>query len=109
MKRVSLVAAAAALLAGVPAAAQSPPPPTSHPPVLCLLGSSYHVAVERGSMSCIRARRVMRRYLRADRSPRGWKCRHARGREDFHAQCRRRTGSPRTLLRTYPLMDGGSA
>lgn len=87
----------AVLALSAPAEATTAPPS----PQRCGTSPAITIRVARGAVSCARAIRVMRLYHDSG-SPQGWKCREARGAEQWQAQCRRIVGrAPRGLIYEY--------
>jgi hypothetical protein len=60
-------------------------------------GASYGVRVERGRPGCLRARAVLRAFIRSGTPPAGWTCFRGHGSVPFAAACAR----GRAIVRAY--------
>ena len=82
-----------ALAAAIGVAAQSSTAPAAPETTRCetisVAGTSYAVRVERGRPGCIRARTVLRSFVRSGSAPAGWTCFRGHGAVPFAAACAR--------------------
>ena len=90
-----------ALAAVIGVAAHSGTSPAAPSTVRCgtisVAGTAYLVRVERGRPGCVRARAVLRSFIRSGSAPAGWTCFRGHGQVRFAAACAR----GRAIVRAY--------
>jgi hypothetical protein len=64
---------------------------------ISVAGTSYAIRIERGRPGCVRARTVLRTFIRSGRPPAGWTCFRGHGSVPFAAACAR----SRAIVRAY--------
>jgi hypothetical protein len=90
-----------ALAAAIGVAAHSGAAPAAFETTRCgtisVAGTSYAVRIERGRPGCLRARAVLRAFIRSGAAPAGWTCFRGHGAVPFAAACAR----GRAIVRAY--------